>query len=67
MTLPEGLHVDSGLPGELKVKDAQEHVWLTLHDSGMGDPIEWRQTILSRVIDALEISDEDAGFKEESP
>jgi hypothetical protein len=64
--LPEGLHVISDiLAGQLLVVDAQEHVWLTLHDSGRGDPAAWRETILSRVLDALEIDDDPQARRED--
>lgn len=54
MSLPEGLHVRSGeKPGELVIADAQDYVWVTLHDGAEGDPVEWRQEIATRVFNAL--------------
>lgn len=56
--LPEGLHVVSGKEDwTLDVQDAQGHTWVTLRDGAFGDPIEWRQTILNRVLDALGIEE----------
>lgn len=56
--LPEGLHVELGERlGELQIKDAQEHVWVTLHDKAEGDPLAWPLTILNCVLSALEIDD----------
>lgn len=58
--LPEGLHIVSGAqPGTLAVVDAQEHVWVTLHDGAEGDPIEWRREITKRVREALVDTEEE--------
>jgi len=47
--IPEGLHVQSGKDeGTLVIADAQDHVWVTLHDRANGDPLAWREQILAR-------------------
>lgn len=49
--LPEGLHFD----GEFTIRDAQDHPWVSIHESGNRDPEEWREAIIRRVSGALEI------------
>lgn len=59
--VPEGLHVESGeRRGELVIRDAQDHTWVTLHDGANGDPVEWRRQIADLVIDALQASDDES-------
>lgn len=56
LPLPEGLHVVENNDGTLNVADAQEHVWLTFHPAGQGDPEGWADTIYYLVCDRLEIT-----------
>lgn len=52
--VPEGMYVRSGSKrGELEIVDAQDHIWVTLHDGANGDPSTWRETIANRIFDAL--------------
>lgn len=55
MSLPEGLHFDRGTS---EFRDAQEHVWITVHPAGMGDPESWRKEIITRIEYALSSWDE---------
>ncbi len=55
--LPEGLRARWQTGNRTEIVDAQEHVWVTIHDGANGDPVVWRTTITSLVIAALEAGD----------
>lgn len=60
MSLPEGLHLEAdNLYGPVEVVDAQGHAWVTLWNGAEGDPEEWQETIVARVLRALEIVKDD--------
>jgi hypothetical protein len=63
--LPEGLHLDDGLfrpgrdfaqtthEGVITIRDAQDHLWVSIHEAALGDPPIWREAIIHLVSEAL--------------
>ena len=62
--IPEGLYAsapDEGAPRSacLEIRDAQDVLWITLHKGGRGDPNRWLMTVANRILDCLQVPDED--------
>lgn len=59
MILPEGLYAtpDPDAPENVEIRDAQDILWVTLHQRAIGDPLEWELNIRDAVLQALNITE----------